>query len=70
MTEPPFYQKPVMHSIESTVLAVREEFTNLLDADVEFAYDQLANYYKAVAAGKEVEEPLGRSCDLSPFCEI
>jgi hypothetical protein len=61
MQEPPLYQQAFMQSIESTVLVVREEFTQLLDADVEFAYERLEKYFNSLAKGKTVEEPLSTS---------
>ena len=61
MKEPPFYQQAFMHSIESTALRIREEFPKLLDDDVAYAYDQLADYYQLLGKGKEAEEPLSTS---------
>jgi hypothetical protein len=61
MKEPPFYQQAFMHSIESTVLRVREEFPKLLDDDVAYVYEKLTDYYQLLAKGKEAEEPLSTS---------
>ena len=61
MKEPPSYQQAFMHSMEGTVLRIREEFPKLLDEDVAYAYEQLTNYYQLLAKGKEAEEPLSTS---------
>lgn len=61
MKAPPFYQQAFMHSIESTVLRIREEFPKLLDDDVAYAFEQLTDYYQVLAKGKEAEEPLSTS---------
>ncbi|MEM1122605.1 MAG: hypothetical protein AAGJ18_19330 [Bacteroidota bacterium] len=58
MTEPPAWMQPLLHSIESTVINLHEEIPRMTDNDVEYAYDKLANFYKAQISGKEVEEPL------------
>ena len=58
MTEPPFYLQPVLHSIESVVRDLFAEYTSLVDKDVEWAYEQLQKYYRQLASGKEVAEPL------------
>jgi len=58
MTEPPFYLQPVLHSIESVVRDLFVEFESLVDKDVEWVYEQLQHYYKQVASGKNIEEPL------------
>ncbi|MEL7220299.1 MAG: hypothetical protein AAGJ93_03205 [Bacteroidota bacterium] len=61
MQEPAPYEQAFMQSIESVTLVVREEFSKLQDADVEFAFQQLKTYYQKQAKGKEVEEPLSTS---------
>lgn len=58
MTELPFYLQPILHSVESVVRDLFAEFISLVDKDVEWAYDQLQKYYKQLASGKEVAEPL------------
>ena len=58
MKEPAFYQQAFMQSIETVVLIVREEFTQLKDDDVAFALDRLTTYFQLVAKGKAPEEPL------------
>jgi len=57
MKEPPSYLQPLLHTIESTVINLYEEFPKMMDNDVEFAYDNLATYFKAQIGGKEVQEP-------------
>ncbi len=61
MKVPPEYMQPLMHSIEESVIEVYEEMPKLADVDVEWAYQKLIIYYKAIASGKNVEEPLARS---------
>ncbi len=61
MAAPPDYLKPLLHSIESTVLVVNEEFPQLSDKEVEFGYDQLKQYFRQKAKSKKVEEPLSTS---------
>lgn len=58
MTEPPFYLQAVLHSIESVVRDLFAEFDAILDKDVEWVFEQLQQYYKQLASGKNVEEPL------------
>lgn len=58
MANPPGYLMPVLHSIETTVLSVWNEFPQLKDKDVEFVYDQLKTYYKKRLQGKEIDEPI------------
>lgn len=60
-TPPPYYQQAVMQSIESTVMIVREEFPNLIGADVEYAYQQLKEYYQGITKGKTMKEPTSSS---------
>lgn len=50
-----------MQTIESITLMVYAEFPSMLDTDVEFAYENIKAYYKALATGKEPEEPLSTS---------
>ena len=57
MTEPPFYFQAFMHSIETTVLRLWEEFPAMSDKDVEYVYDKLKDYFKKKSQGKDVEEP-------------
>ncbi len=54
---PPDYMLPLLHSIETTVISLSEEFHRLSDKDIEIVYEQLKNYFKQVAQGKEAEEP-------------
>ncbi len=57
MHQPPEYFIPFMHTIETTVLKVWEEFRSMNDKDVEFAYEKLKDYYKKTNQGKSPEEP-------------
>ena len=57
MTEPPQFIQPLLHSIESTTLTVKEEFSTLDDKDVEWVYGKLKDYYKQVGRGKTPKEP-------------
>lgn len=52
---------PVLHSIESEVIKLYDEFPNFVDKDVEWVYDKLNAYYKALARGKQIGEPLSTS---------
>lgn len=61
MTEPPFFLQPVLHSVESVVRNLFAELTTLTDKDVEWVYEQLQQYYKKLAVGKEAPEPLSSS---------
>lgn len=61
MQEPAPYEQAFMQTIEMTTLIVREEFSKLQDADVEFAFQQLRAYYQKLAKGKQPEEPLSTS---------
>ena len=61
MGEPPFYLQPVLHTIESTLIALQEEYKTLNDKDIEFVYERLKEYYRKSAQGKQVEEPLSTS---------
>jgi hypothetical protein len=63
MQAPPDYMLPILHSIESIVLLVWEEFPSLTNKDVELSYAQLKTYYKKISSGanKKVEEPLSTS---------
>ena len=59
--EPPFYLQPLLHSIEGTTRDLWAEFESLTDKDVEWVYERLQVYYKQLASGKQVEEPLSTS---------
>lgn len=52
MKEPPSYQQAFMHSIEMTVLRIREEFPKLLDEDVAYAFEQLTKLLPTTGQGK------------------
>lgn len=56
--EPPMYQQAFMHSIEQTVLIVWKEFPHLQDKDVEYAFQNLKDYYRKLAKSADCEEPL------------
>jgi len=58
MTSPPEYFLPLIYSIETTVLAVLEDYPKLRDKDVLTAYGQLKKYFQKKTVGKEIEEPL------------
>lgn len=58
MTEPPLYLQAVLHSIELVVKELYSEFKSLNDKDVEWVFQQLQLYYKQLAVGKSMEEPL------------
>ena len=58
MNLPPAYLEPLLYSLESITLDVWEDFPSLTDKDVEYAYEKLRDYYKQLASGKEVNEPL------------
>ncbi len=57
MTEPAEYMKPVLHSIETTIVSLYEEFPRMVDADVLWCCEKLHDYYKKTAQGKELEDP-------------
>ena len=57
MTEPAEYMKPVLHSIETTIVSLYEEFPRMVDADVLWCCEKLHDYYKKTAQGKEMEDP-------------
>jgi len=61
MGMPPNYLMGVMHSIESEVVKCYKEFSKLADKDMEWIYEQLLMYYKSLARGKKIEEPLSTS---------
>ena len=54
---PPYYLQGLLHTIESVVVNIHDEFPKLHGAEIEWAYEQLLKYYKSVANGKEIEEP-------------
>ena len=54
---PPYYLQWLLHTIESVVVNIHDEFAKLHGAEIEWAYEQLLKYYRSVANGKEVEEP-------------
>jgi len=58
---PPEYLQPWLHSVESMVLTIHDEFPKLSSVEIEWTYEQLLKYYKSVASGKNVEEPLSNS---------
>ena len=58
MKVPPEYMLPLLHSIETTVISVLEDYPKLRDQDVETAYGQLKKFFQKKAYGKEIDEPL------------
>lgn len=58
MGRPPEYLMPVLHSIESEVVKIYQEFPRLIDKEVEWVYNQLLTYYRDLSRGKKREEPL------------
>lgn len=52
------YQQAFLHSVEQTVLMVWKDFPNLQDKDVEYAYQNLKDYYRKLTKGADCEEPL------------
>lgn len=58
MGEPPYYLQPVLHTLETTTITIWKEFRTLKDKDVEYCYNQLKEYFRKKAQGKNVEEPL------------
>lgn len=61
MSTPPEYLYPLLHSIESTVISINEDFPSLSDKDVDYVYSQLKHYFDQKAKNKEIEEPLSTS---------
>ena len=58
---PPTYLQPLLHGIEEVVVMLHEEFPSISGRDIEWAYEQLGKYYKGLASGKMMEEPLSDS---------
>ena len=57
MQEPPEYWQPFMHTLETTVLRLWDEFPSLNDNDVEYVLEKLKEHYRKVSQGKSPEEP-------------
>jgi len=58
---PPEYLQPWLHSIETIVLIIHDEFPKLGGAEIEWAYEKLLKYYQTVGKGKIIEEPISNS---------
>lgn len=61
MKEPPRFLQPLLHSIETTIISLNEEFPKLSDKDISYAYEQLKNYFDQQKRGKDAAEPLSSS---------
>ena len=62
MAIPPNHLMGILHSIETTVIQLSEEFPMLNDKAIELSYSQLKDYYENLAKGsKSAKEPLANS---------
>lgn len=57
MNPPPPFMTSLLHSIETVVVQLYEEFPSLIDKDIEMVYEKLGDYYKAVKLNKKPVEP-------------
>lgn len=58
---PPDYLIALLQSIEGVVVDIYTEFPKLSGNEIESVYEQLLKYYKALASGKDMEEPTSPS---------
>lgn len=58
MATPSDFILPILQSIETIVLSIKEEYPLLKDKDVEWCYDQLKNYFRKKSFNQEAKEPL------------
>ena len=66
---PPEYMQGLLHTIESAVITVYQEFPKLADKDVESAYEKLGNYFKGIHAGKDLEEPTSNASRIQAIMD-
>lgn len=57
MKKPPYYLQPILHTIETVIVQIKEEFPRLVDKDVEDVLTRLEKYYKTRSRNKNAEEP-------------
>ncbi len=52
---------PILHSIETTVLQLTEEYPKLKDKDIEWCYEKLKDFYRKQSQGRACDEPISSS---------
>jgi len=57
MNQPPEFILPIIYGVEKLVISLSEEFTRMIDKDVEAVYERLKSYYQHLGRGKDSEEP-------------